>query len=79
MGRVGCLQGRHAPGDLAGDPQRFAAGRQDADGGTRAQEGVGQLRAGVEQVLAVVEDEQQLFALQPLEQRGHRPLLGQRR
>jgi len=37
------------------------------------------LRAGVEQVLAVVEDEQQLFALQPLEQRGHRPLLGQRR
>ena len=52
---------------LAGDAQRLAARRQHAKLRTRAQEILGEPGAGVGQVLAVVEHEQQLRVAQALE------------
>jgi hypothetical protein len=48
-------QRRHAPGDLAGDPQCFATGRQCAYVRAILQKRSDQARAGVEQVFAVVQ------------------------
>ena len=51
-------QGRYRPHLLTGRPQRFAAGGQDAEVVARPQEVVGQLRAGANQVLAIVDQEE---------------------
>ena len=61
VGRVvvsGELERGHPPGDLAGVPERLAARGQDDEIGTPRQELGGQGDDGVEDVLAVVEDEQ---------------------
>ena len=44
---------------LARDPERLATRREDLDGRARLDQPLGQLRRGIEDVLAVVEDEQQ--------------------
>jgi hypothetical protein len=51
-------QGWHAPCELAGNSQWFSTRRQNAGLGTCAQDGVGELRAGHDQVFAVVQHHQ---------------------
>ena len=61
----GAAQRGHPPGDLAGHAERLAAGGQDRDATAPASEqGVDDLGAGVDQVLAVVEHEQRGFVAQ---------------
>jgi len=55
---IGHRQRWHAPGDLAGDPQTFATSRQHADLRAPAQDGIHEPRAGIQDVLAVVEHQQ---------------------
>ena len=62
-------QRRHSVRLLAGDAERFAAARQDLDVGALSQECVGHFGAGIDQVLAVVEQQQQALVL---EVRGER-------
>lgn len=52
-------QRRHHEHLLPGDAQHVAAGRQHADTGRGPEQGVGQARAGVDEVLAVVQHKQQ--------------------
>ncbi len=52
-------QGRDTENGLAIDAQTFAAGRKDADGRGHRESKPRQFRASVEQVLAIVQDEQQ--------------------
>jgi hypothetical protein len=70
---LGERQGWHLHDGLAVDPQRFAAGAQDLQVGTRPQQAVGEDRGGVGQVFAVVEDEQHPLGRQELGQRAHDP------
>ena len=51
---------------FAGNVQSFPARRQDLDAGAAAQERIGELGAGGEEVLAVVQQEQQLPGLESL-------------
>src|SRR5262249_4127917 len=67
---------RDAPGHLAGDAERLAAGGQDAQAGAGAQQLVGQPSAGVEQVLAVVQHQQQQPVGQRRQQRVREELPG---
>ena len=67
---VGEREGWHAPNRFAADIQRLAAGRQNLQLGTRAQQRAHQLRARAEQMLAVVNDEQQFLRAQVIRQHG---------
>ena len=60
-GRVlgGSRERPHVDLDLVGDGERFAAGGQDRDVGAAAQDVVGQSRGRIDDVFAVVEEEQQ--------------------
>ena len=58
---IGQGQGRHAEGHFAGDPQRFAAGGQDGQLRAGLQQRICQAGAGLDHVLAVVQDQQQLL------------------
>ena len=51
-------EGRHPILPFTRDLQRFAAGGEEAEGGAGREEVIGEGRAGIDQVLAVVEDEQ---------------------
>ena len=53
-------QGRHGPVGLPGDAQRLTGGRQDLQVRAGAKQGFGERRAGSDQVLAIVQDQQQL-------------------
>ena len=55
---LGQRQRRHVDHDLAGDPERLAAGGEDADVGTGPQERARQGGRGLVHVLAVVEDQE---------------------
>ena len=68
---------RHGPQHLAGDAERLAAGREDADGRAHAQQVCRECGAGVEDVLAGVEDEQAGPVGEPGGERVHR--VGERR
>ena len=71
---IGEGEGGHAPGGLPGDPEGLPAGGQDGDARTAPEQGVDEAGAGVEQVLAVVQHQQQPLGLQGLRQRrGQRP------
>ncbi len=59
-----CRQGRHDEDLLALDPERVPAGGQDAQAGCGGEQLAGQHRAGVGEVLAVVEHHQQPLVLQ---------------
>src|SRR5690242_17699828 len=52
--------------DLAADTQRLAAARQNFDIGTRPQNGLGQLGTRAQQMLTVIENQQQHFGLQEI-------------
>ena len=68
---------RHPPDDLTGDAQRLPAGGQEAQLGTGAQQGVSQPGAGIGEVLAVIEHQQQTPELQRVsERRRQRPAGG---
>ena len=70
---------RRAPGHLAAHAQRLAAGRQDDNVGAGAQQGGGEPGARVQEMLAVVQDDQQPPLGQLPGQRDlGRPRLGQR-
>ena len=56
---------RHPPAELAGNVERRAARGEHRDGRARCEQGGGNLRAGVEEVLAVVEDDQRPLRTQP--------------
>ena len=56
--RVGDRQRRHAPRDLARQVERLTAGRQDAQGRAAPEERIDRRRRVIEQVFAVVDDEQ---------------------
>jgi hypothetical protein len=58
-------------GRLAGAPQRFPTGTQDSDPGAGPQQGVGQPGAGLDQVLAVVDDQEHAPGLERFRQGGH--------
>ena len=77
--RLGLGQRRHAPGDLALAVQRLAARGQDAHAGPGAQQVLGQARAGVDDVLAVVEHDDRLAARQVRGERLLRRALGRDR
>jgi hypothetical protein len=62
--RTGRWQRLQREGVLAGHVERLPAGDDEGDARRAAQHGVGELAAGVDQVLARVEDEQQLPAAQ---------------
>src|SRR6202044_976170 len=68
VARIGKRQRRHAVSDLAVDVQRLAAGGQQVDPGATPQNGVGDLRARVDQVLAVVQQYQQVLGAKGVEQ-----------
>ena len=83
---LGLGQRGHPPGDLVGAAQRLAARGQDAHAGPGAQNLLGQAGARVDQVLAVVENEQRLARGQMRHERlqgrarcGDRHADGQRR
>jgi hypothetical protein len=69
--RVGQRQRRDEQWNLPPNAQRLSAGRQDAQQWARLQQGFGQLRAGGEKVLTVVEHQQQAPSRQALDH-GHR-------
>src|ERR1700681_852202 len=70
----GQAQRRRAPGQLALDAQRLAAGDQDGQRWTGAQEPAGERRAGVDQVLAAVQDQECATALEASDEHvDHRP------
>ena len=58
------------PDCLAHDAQRFAARRQDLHVGIGAQEPLSQNRAGVQEMLAGVQHQEQLLGAQRLHQHG---------
>ncbi len=62
------LERRHAIRRFAGDIQRLAAGRDDPHLGATAQDGTREAPRFVNNMLAIVENEQQAFALQIREQ-----------
>ena len=64
------LERGHPPGDLAGVPERLAARGHDDEIGASRQELRGQGDDGVEDVLAVVEDEQDRPARELVDERG---------
>ena len=67
-------QRKHGIGLLAGHPQRFAAGRDNPDIWCRSQQRIGERRGGADQVLAVVENQEQLARFQIRAERlGERP------
>ena len=51
---------------LTGDSERLPAGREQADFAAAPQEGIGQAPAGADYMLAVVEDKQNLFCAEGL-------------
>ena len=65
--RVRHRQRRHAEDDLARDPESLTAGGQDPQAGAAPEERLRDGRARVDQVLAVVEDEQDLAVAQMLD------------
>ena len=65
--RVRDRQRRHAEDDLARDPEGLTAGGQDPHAGAAPEERLRDRRARVDQVLAVVEDEQDLAIAQMLD------------
>ena len=70
-------QRRHREDGLAGNAQRLPAGREHPQARGAAQQRRRQRGAGAEQVLAVIQDEQQLGGVQPVAQRlEHRHLAG---
>ena len=62
--------GRDTQHDLARQAERFLAGGHHLHAATGLQQQIGQLGAAGEHVLAIVENEQQLFGRQRLSQRG---------
>ena len=62
-------QRRHSVDGLAVDAERLAAGRHQMDVGAAAQDGVGDLGAGADQVLAVVQDDQDVLGGEGVEER----------
>jgi hypothetical protein len=56
----GQRQGRDPPGHLATDPEGLPAGGHDGNAGTGPQDRLAHRRAGVEDVLAVVQDHQEI-------------------
>ena len=62
--RVTQEQRRDGHGGLTGHPERFPAGREDVHLGARLEQRRGDRGAGAEQVLAVIEDEQHVPAVQ---------------
>ena len=64
------LERGHPPGDLPGVPERLAARGQDDEFGASRQELRGQGDDGVEDVLAVVENEQDRPARELVDERG---------
>jgi hypothetical protein len=71
---VGQRHRGHPVDGLAGDTQRLTAGRQHTDLGAVAQDGVCDLRAGTDEVLAVVEHDQSLLGRQARNQDFERRL-----
>ena len=70
LGAVGGKAQRWDPVDaLALDRERLSARGEDAHPGTRAQQLVGELGAGVDEVLAVVQHDEQVPVLQGVDQR----------
>ena len=63
----------NGPGDLAGDAQSLPAGGQDAQLRTGTQQRLGELGAGLDQMLAVVQNQQHLLGSEVVRER-----LGQR-
>ena len=61
---IGQLQGRHAQNALTHHPQGFPAGHQDLELWTGAQQRLHQLGACLNQMLAIVQDQQQLLCTQ---------------
>ena len=57
---------RHRVGELARDAEWLTAGRQDAQVGRRREQPGGECRGGVAQVLAVVEDQEQVPVSEPV-------------
>ena len=70
---LGQRQRRHVDHDLAGDPERLAAGGEDPDVGARAQQRAGQHGRRLVHVLAVVEDQQRPLVGEVLAEGGDRP------
>ena len=70
--RLGRDQRRHAEGVLAGEAQRLAAGGQDREIGAVAEQAIREPARRVEEVLAVVEDEEHA----PAPQRRHQHVEG---
>ncbi len=67
--RLRGAQRRHAPRLLTDDAERFAAGRERACSCARVQQLLGPAGAGLDEVLAVVEHDQQLAMAHEVEQR----------
>src|SRR3954471_19377112 len=70
------VERRHPLHEFSGDSQPLAARRENAQGGALAEEVVREGGAGGEEMLAVVEDEQELPGTQELQQRLLRALTG---
>jgi hypothetical protein len=73
-GRQG--EGSHRPGDLARDAQGLPAGGQHPHPRARVQKGVHQPRRCLDEVLAVVQNQEQLFVSQGLHERIGERLAG---
>jgi hypothetical protein len=67
--RIGNRQGGHRIAHLARYPQRLPAGRHDPEVGARSEKLLGQGRAGLHKVFAVVENQQQTPIGNVLDQR----------
>jgi hypothetical protein len=65
--------GRHGDNELPGNTERLAAGCQDADAGAGMQDRLGQHGARIEQMLAIVQQEQYLAPGEPIGQHRGRP------
>ena len=62
--RFGKGQRGHAEGYLTGDAQRFAAGCKDGEFRAGLKQRICQARTRIDHVLAVIQDQQQLFVLE---------------
>ena len=74
--KIGQAQGRHGVDDLAQNAKRFAAGRQDLEFRAVLQEHVCEVRTGIQEMLAVIEDQQRRSGAQEVDQQLRMQAIG---
>jgi hypothetical protein len=71
FGRIGHSERRHSPSDLAGQMKRFPTGGQNSDARTVLNDCAYQPGSGVDHVLAIVQDDNELSCRELSSEGGH--------